>query len=256
MPRKYTVRALIGGNLANAEDWNEEISSAVSELNGQLDQNNMPLDSVDLTKVAPAVVVVDVNNAAVAEDLIAHTYMQSQSYHVSSSCIIDEVNNFYKDEWEPTDWQLGWMKLSEKRFVVIGPTTYYAGSELEFEAKEGMLVGEALVDCDWRTSYWSVTAIAPPNLSTARLRDKNFIELGVFVNDVCVGRTDLQWLGGRFTYVLPWSTPIGTTPVKIDIRFRLKFTNEPTPVTVNVTEDWIESFYLWDSSLFCRNQHR
>jgi hypothetical protein len=254
MPRQYTQRAHIGGNLANAEDWNGEISTAVSEINGQLDQNNMPLDSVNDTKMKPATVVVDVDNTAVAKDFIAHTYMQSQSYHVSSSCIGEGFeNNFYKDEWTKTDWQLGWMKLSEKRNITIGPTTYYSGAEVSFEAQEGMILGEIFVDVDWRTSYWGRSNDVG---TSALLRDKNYVELGVFINDVCCARTDLQWHGGRYTYVLPYSTPIGSTPVTIDIRFRINFKNDPPGIGYIVTEDWIESFYVWDSGLWARNQYR
>lgn len=256
MPRQYTQRAHIGGNLANAEDWNGEISTAVSEINGQLDQNNMPLDSVTDTKLKPATVVVDLDNTAVAKDFIAHTYMQSQSYHVSSSCIGENfTSNFYKDEWTKTDWQLGWMKLSEKRNITVGGITYYAGAEIDFEAKEGMILGEAFVDVDWRASYW-LRRIGDPTVRSALLRDQNFVELGVFINDVCCARTDLQWHGGRFTYVLPYSTPIGTTPVKIDIRFRINFNNEPPGTSYIIDEDWIESLYVWDSGLWARNQYR
>jgi len=255
MPRQYTQRAFISGNIANAEDWNAEISTAASELNGQLDQNNMPLGSVTETEVAPATVVVDVNDVAIAHNRIAHTYMQSQSYHTSSSCIVNEVNNSYKTTWSKTDWQLGWMRLAEKRNVTIGGTTYYAGSEVTFEAKEGMLVGECLVDTDWRWSYVA-KHVNDPYLATVEIRDENFIEVGVFVNDVCCARTDLQWAGGRFTYVLPFSTPIGTTTAQVDIRFRLNFTNVKLPVGVIIDDNWINPFHVWDSGLWVRNQYR
>ena len=45
MPRQYTQRAFIGGNIAKTDDINEELSVAAAEANGQLDQNNMRLKS-------------------------------------------------------------------------------------------------------------------------------------------------------------------------------------------------------------------
>ena len=116
-----------------------------------------------------------------------------------------------------------------------------------------MILGEIFVDVDWRTSYWGRSNEVG---TSALLRDKNYVELGVFINDVCCARTDLQWHGGRYTYVLPYSTPIGSTPVTIDIRFRINFKNDPPGGGFTVTEDWIESFYVWDSGLWARNQYR
>ena len=255
MPRQYTQRAFIGGNIANAEDWNGELSSAGSELSGQLDQNNMPLDTVDSTRVAPAVVVTDVDNSAIARDLITHTYMQSQSYHISSSCLLDTNPGSltYATAWQKGDWQLGWMRLAEKRSVVVGGTTHYAGAELRFNSKEGMLVGEAFIDATWRGSY--LTGLVN-SVGVGSPRVKNFAEFGVFVNDVCVARTGLQFLGGRFTFVIPYSTPVATQECFIDLRFRLQFTNFKNSSTFTVVTEDIAPFTLGDSGVWARNQYR
>lgn len=255
MPRQYTQRAFIGGNIANAEDWNAELSSATSELNGQLDQNNMPLDTVDGSRLTPAVVVTEVDNSAFAHDLITHTYMQSQSYHTSSSCLIDTNpgSMTYSTTWSKGDWQLGWMRLAEKRLVTVGGVTYYAGSELRFDAKEGMLVGEAFIDATWRGSY--LTGLID-GVGVGSPRVKNFAEFGVFVNDVCVARTGLQFLGGRFTFVIPFSTPVATQECVIDLRFRLQYTNQKTGPTFTIVTEDIAPFTLGDSGVWARNQYR
>jgi hypothetical protein len=255
MPRQYTQRAFIGGNLANAEDWNGELSTAASELSGQLDQNNMPLDTVNGSKVVPATVVTEVDNTAFAHDLITHTYMQSQSYHVSSSCLIDTDPGSvtYSTAWQKEDWQLGWMRLAEKRLVVVGGKTYFAGSELRFNAKEGMLVGEAFIDATWRGSY--LTGLID-GIGVGSPRVRNFAEFGVFVNDVCVARTGLQFLGGRFTFVIPYSTPVATQECVIDLRFRLQFTNQKAGSTFTIVTEDIRPFTLGDSGVWARNQYR
>lgn len=261
MPRQYTQRAFIGGNIANAEDWNGELSTAASELSGQLDQNNMPLDTVDSTRLLPAVVVTEVDNSGAVHDLITHTYMQSQSYHVSSSCLLDTNPGTltYNTAWPKEDWQLGWMRLAEKRFVTLGPTTYYAGSELRFDAKEGMLVGEALIDATWRAGWtdgYSGSVQDPPVVFHWYSHVENFAEFGVFVNDVCVARTGLQFLGGRFTFVIPYNTPVATQECLVDLRFRLIYKNHTMPISLRSIQDNLAPFTLGDSGVWARNQYR
>lgn len=266
MPRQYTQRTFIGGNLANAEDWNSEISTAVSEINGQLDQNNMPLSSVEDPQLVDPVVVVDLDQTAIAHFKIAHTYMPTQSYHVSETCDDDPLDaNYYTTTWQAIDWRRGWHRLAENRTTPFGGTNYYAGAELQFQAQEGMIVGEILLDASWRLSWWSWSA---ENLETgqtftgATARYDAYVEVGVFVNDVCCARTDYQWLGGRYTYHIPFSTPIGTQPVLIDIRFRLKFDNDKYPANIpgvlqySIKEDWINPFQVRDSAIWARNVYR
>lgn len=265
MPRQYTQRTFIGGNLANAEDWNSELSTAASELNGQLDQNNMPLAAVDDPKMADPVTVVDVDNTAVARFFVAHSYMPTQSYHISECSDADPTDlTFFTTTFNPDDWRRAWHRLAEKRITPVGFTDFYAGSELKFQAQEGMIVGEILFDVSWRISYWSwiaETVETGETFSGATPRNDAFVEVGVFVNDVCCARTDFQWNGGRFTYHLPFSTPIGTVPVLIDIRFRLKFDNVREPAsgpstTFSITEDWINPLQIRDSQIWARNVYR
>ena len=78
----------------------------------------------------------------------------------------------------------------------------------------------------------------------------------MFVNDVCVARTGLQFLGGRFTFVIPYSTPVATQECFIDLRFRLQYTNfKKSSTFTTVTED-IAPFTLGDSAVWARNQYR
>lgn len=263
MPRQYTQRAFIGGNLANVEDWNGEISTAASEMSGQLDQNNMPLSSVDDGKMVDPTTVVDVDVSAIQRFYIAHSYMPTQSYHISECSDVDPTDaSFFTSTWQPDDWRRGWHRLAEKRITTSGGVNYYAGSELKFQAQEGMIVGEVLFDASWRISYWSWLADSESGtFPGATERNDAFIEVGVFVNDVCCARTDYQWHGGRFTYHVPFSTPIGTTPVLIDIRFRLKFDNVKEPasgggVTYIIKENWINPFQVRDSQIWARNVYR
>ena len=228
------------------------MNSSVSEINGQLDQNNMPLSTVDDSKVADPILDVELDTTVISRYLVAHSYMPSQSYHVSSLVDDDPTDvTFETSTWAPDDWFLGWQRLSQKRLTPNFGTNYYAGAEVQFEAKEGMLVGEILIDASWRQSFRQVNVEG--DLVTKE-RNDGFIEFGAFCNDVCIARSDLQWLGGRFTFVLPFSTPIGSTGCIVDIRFRLIFINgkEINPI---ISES-IASFKVRDSSIFVRNQYR
>jgi hypothetical protein len=262
MPRQYTQRAFIGGNITKADDINEELSTAAGESNGLLDQNNMPLSSVVADRMVEPVPSVEVDNSAVSRFYVAHTYMPSQSYHVSENYDINpEDATFYSTSYNEIDWRLGWMKLSEKRTTPVGGTNYYAGAELSFNAQEGMIVGEVLVDAEWRASWRDIRYLISEDPETfdniTVLTQDNYIELGVFVNDVCVARTDLQWQGGRFSYVIPYSTPIGTTGAVVDVRFRIFFSNKfVTQTQGTVTASAIAPFKVYDSSIWARNQYR
>lgn len=263
MPRQYTQRAFIGGNLTNASDINEELSVAAAETNGQLDQNNMPLNSVTADRLVEPKAQVEVENVGVNETTrVVHTYMPSQSYHVSENTDNDSIGLGPLAVFSPSDWRLGWMKLSEKRTTIIGGVPYYAGAEVTFAAQEGMIVGEALVDFEWRASWRDIHyQLTPPPQETfdtkTVLTQDNYIELGVFVNDVCCARTDLQWQGGRFTYVLPYSTPIGTTTAVVDIRLRLFFSNKFITLPLGTLVDSaMAPVWIHDSSLWARNQYR
>lgn len=254
MPRVYTQSQFFGNQITKADDFLDEASTEATEFNGLLDQNNMPLQSVAAAEMAPATVTIDYVNASYPAHKVCHTVQQSQAYHVSVFCGADGNGVADTDTWPKAEWQLGWMRLSEKRFETDGSgVVWYPGAQVDFNAVDGMLVGEAMVDAEWRASYYIVDVAAPEEATY--VRDKTFIEIGVFINDVCCGRTDLQWNGGRFTYVVPFSTPIGTGPVVADIRFRLIYDNIAV-VGSPLLADIISDFIVTDSKLWIRNQYR
>lgn len=269
MPRQYTQRRIVQSQIAAADDWNKEINSAGAEINGQLDQNQMPLSTFGDSTFTEPTVVVDYDGTLPGYPgwRVTHSYGQSQSYHVSKHCgpVPDQEPYQRYTVWPPSLWTLGWIKVSGQRFVYDGSGYQYPGSLITFDAQEGMVVGEVMVDAEWRINYkYNVqTPISDPPIYNRWYLDGCFIEVGAFVNDICVGRTDEQWLGGRFTYVVPFSVPVGTQTTTIDIRFRLiqkkyEYFQDSTNVLpglgdpVNVTSD----FVIYDSMIWARNQYR
>ena len=277
MPRQYSQAVFQTGNIATSDDINNEMNTDTSEFNGLLDQNQTPLAAVVASKFLPPEVVVEYDGvfAGYPEHKIAHTYMQSQSYHVSEFC--GENTNPQPPPgtpppytiFSPLEWTLGWIKLTSKRLTYDGSKSQPVGSAINFEAKEGMLVGEIMFDADWRQSFKVSYYNNPPFQQTPQpqvwfLYDATMIEVGVFVNDTLVATTDQQSLGGRYTFVLPFSVPIGTQSVTVDIRFRLILNNKFGGADGVPTQGWdfveskqfLSTFFVHDSLIWVRNQYR
>ena len=252
MPRVYTQSQFFGNQITKADDFLDEASTEATEFNGLLDQNNMPLSSVATAKIAPATVTIDYVNASYPAHKVCHTYQQSQAYHVSVFCGTDVNGAQDSDSWAKAEFQLGWQRLAEKRVEVDGNgVPWYPGASINFNSLDGMLVGEAMVDLEWRASY---TAGVVDVTTFATVKFNTFIEIGVFINDVCCARTDRQWQGGRFTYVIPFSTPCGTSPTTADIRIRIMYESTTTDSAVSVYE--VADVVVTDSKLWIRNQYR
>lgn len=253
MPRVYTQSQFFGNQISKADDFLDEAFAAASEFNGLLDQNNMPLSSVASADLKAATVTIDYVNATYPAHKVCHTYQQSQAYHVSVFCGTDPQSGLQdSDSFTKAEFQLGWQRLAEKRVEVDGNgVSWYPGAAITFNALDGMLVGEAMVDLEWRASY-TAGFVNPDTFAT--IRYNTFIEVGVFINDVCCARTDRQWLGGRFTYVVPFSTPCGTGPTTADIRIRIMFESTSTDPSISIFE--VPDVIVTDSKLWIRNQYR
>jgi len=259
MPRQYTQRASVLGNIVAADDFNAEVTATMSEYNGLLDQNQIPLDTIRDTHFDVPYYNEEYNGIAAGWQghFIRHTYQQSQSYHVSEHCGENSINPGADTTTRFSDTQLtlGWIKLESGRTT----GTYAPGAAVSFKSKEGMLVGEAMGDFEWRMNYW-IKDYNTPQEETLPM-DISWIEVGVFVNDVLCGRTDQQYLGGRFTFVVPFSCPIGSQDVKVDVRFKVSanpFPQDPIDLSWENKDNqkFIQDLWVWDSQLWVRNQYR
>jgi hypothetical protein len=241
MARKYTKATSLPGDITFADDWNDELGQSLSTLNGDLDQNNMPLEAVRIAELEDPVVTTGTG--------YQHTTMPTQGYFLSYNIGSGQI------AFPQTEWQPGWNKME---VPLAGPE----GVALQFDAQDGMLIGEALIDLDWRMSWYSLydndTPPPPDPASVTLLQSQtaNYVDVGVFVNDVCVGRTGKQWLGGRFTFVVPFNTPIGSGPVKVDTRAILYFANQASAIGYVIITTNIADVLIGDSILWCRNQWR
>lgn len=253
MARQYTVGPQLAGDIILIDPQNNEINQAVGELNGSLDQNNMPLDSVGRAQLVPPAYT----NIVGPPSQRNYVY-PSQAYYVAETCVTHLIN--------VETWTLGWNSFESNAFVANRD-----GFVLDFVAQEGMLKGEAVVDLTHRQSYLVYYRLTPgdpgPPPTDAifgyieKVKDQHTGELGVFVNDVLVARTGPIYIAiGRFTYTLPYATPVKSGPVHIDVRWLIDYKNEEevygagTIIDIGINQVYpvgIEHRILW-----CRNQYR
>lgn len=245
MSRMYTKGRVVAKDVLLAEPVSDEINQAVAELNGGLDGNNMPLESLVRAKFAAPETTTIVGPPA--QD---NRVYPSQAYYISENCNTS-------DSIPVTDWQMGWNK-----FEVLAGGGSTTGFVLDFEAVEGMIKGEACIDFEHRQSYF-LFGYRIENLSTivALVKDQHIGELGVFVNDVLVARTGPLWIAcGRHSYVIPFACPIASGPTHIDVRWMIDFKNIKKVFSgAGVYEIGINQVYpihLHSRMLWARNQFR
>jgi len=248
MARQYTIGPQLAGDIILIAPQNNEINQAVGELNGSLDQNNMPLDSVDRSKlIAPVVTVI-------AADPAQNNYVyQTQAVYIAEKCTSTV-------SIPVTQWSVGW-----NAFEAAATSGDRTGFVLNFTAQEGMLKGEAVLDFENRQSYFLYRALFPDDIINyqdgANIRDEHTGELGVFVNDVLVARTGPLWIAcGRHTYTIPYATPVKSGPVKVDVRWLISYFNVfKVLFTDTLYFPGVNQVYpvqVYSRQLWCRNQYR
>jgi hypothetical protein len=262
----YTTGRIKAADIILAPPYNEEINQSVGELNGGLDQNNLPLDSVDRDRLVPPV-----RTDILTSPQQVNYVMPSQDYYLAEQCLefVDPLSGI---EVAADTWLIGWQKLESL------PGNDKDGFVLNFTATEGMIKGEACLDAEMRQScyLYEVNSIpanpGDPVVSTLieNIKDTHTGEFGVFVNDLLVARTGPIWLScGRHSYVIPYSCPIASGACHIDVRWIIDFKNEGVGFGTTVNYNFPTNFpapdgtglytaplVLRNAILWARNQKR
>lgn len=245
MARQYTVGPQLAGDIILVDRQNDELNQSVGELNGSLDQNNLPLNSVDRTRLVAPVQTVIVGPPA----QVGYTY-PSQSYYIAQVC-----NNVVSIP--VTEWSMGW-----NSFEATSTPSNRSGFVLDFEAQEGMLKGEAVIDFEHRQSYFLfVSKRENASAYGSLIKDQHTGELGIFVNDVLVGRTGPVYIAcGRHTYTIPYATPVKSGAVHVDVRWLIDYKNVRKIFTsgtfYGIGVNQIYPIQVHSRLLWCRNQYR
>lgn len=221
---------------AKSENFNKNIETYLGEFNGNMDGQNMPVNALQASHLKTLVVPeTDVTASNVYK---RSSRGPTQSYYDSRIMSWDVT-----DIWTPLDsidlgtddWRRGWNKLDDYSTFSTIP--------LEFIAREGMLVGCATID--W---HRGANVVQIDSVQTLVGEDW-WTEWGVFANGLLVARSGFIY-PRRHTTQLPFSVPVGSQNVKLDIRFRTKsskvlgYTGDPsTTLDIFSVETWVRNQY-------------
>ena len=218
----------------------------IGEFNGELDSNNLPIDSIITSSMKkPQVIVADTAGSNIKQS----AHMPSQRYYIT------KINNQTqsKDIYTPSltvnldtdDWSKGFNHLPSLSSI-------WEGYHLDFEAQEGSLIGCATIDWEHGTQVYNVQITESPNSSQPMSRGNGWwTEWGVFVNNVMVSRSGPIY-PRRHTTQLPFHVPCGSQSISIDVRVRLN----TFYVTGNAAVFHSTPFNLWSTTIWCRNEYR
>lgn len=227
--------------MAKPENLNDNIQAYVREFNGDLNGNNFPVYSLDTPNLK---VTTDPSTLFGGGTSGFYVQQSTQGFYRKRKASAFELGS---DIWTPwlninlfTDqWTKGWNRLQ-----------YYSGWEsyyLDFDAREGMLVGCATIDWQHGTDAL-LCATGDPVINFSGIRGDDWVsEWGVFVNDVLVARSGFI-PPKRHTTSLPFSIPCGSQNIKVDVRWITSISDFNTTGAPHGS-----TFSIFSSDLWVRN---
>ncbi len=246
MARSWTTRAFEAGDQFKADQFSGEANAIAQQINGNLDQNGMPLKSVTNAMMADPVVVTNAFG-----DNTKSTYLPTQSYHASTyqpavtAVTADQLGSVgdYRTNWETDSWDPFWTS-----FPAINSTN-------TFNSKEGMLYGNVTISPERRPGRLYISGDGAA--ATVTIGRSATYKIGIFVNGVLVADTGSQTIG-QYTIDLPYSCAIGTEHCVVEVKWQadqdlyLGLTSLATTVTL----DFFKYFLCSGMHLYTRNQYR
>ena len=181
--RSYTRKSNVQGNLLLATNQNQEMKGIAEPLNGSLDMHNLPLNTVNESKM-----------------VVPTAY----SYNVTTGAI-GPTKSYYKIA--PRTSTVTYASASGEIFQ--GWNIIESDWLLEFTAVEGMVKGSAVV-----CGYKPATISAGVEVGT-----ESAWEIAVFANDVMVAQSGYIPVG-LYTIDLPYAFPCGNEFITIDVRWK------------------------------------
>jgi hypothetical protein len=254
MARTYTTSTLLDSGQLKESDINSETQGFIQEFNGQFDQHQLPLQAFQHTHLAQPTV----STTFAASNGTYSSYMTSQSYH-ASEWVVTAVDPAMRAD-NVLYPGFTWIKLQALQLQSTGMVANATGgAELNFDALEGMLIGNAVIDFNWFSGE-AVSAVDGSAGVSTNYGSGSVIEWGVFVDDVLVSKSGFIW-PRRLTLNLPFNAPISSKPVIVDIRFRAQFidpeaSTTPTGIVISTQIDRYQELKYMGGQLWTRNQYR
>ena len=182
------------------------VRGVVSEANGGLDSLNMPVESLEHTNFLEARII-DKSTT----DLDGGEFNgETQTYSTLKRWNVDNAIPYYDPlvtfDLKSESWTKGWNRLTDIN-------SKFSDFELEVECKEGMLTGHAVIS--FRHGYELDFVEGLPTI----IGEDWWTRWGIFVNDVLVAETG-ECYARLETLVVPFSVPVGTQKVVVDLRWQ------------------------------------
>ncbi len=249
MAKTFTNKPLRQFDQVKTSNITSNLDKNLDELNGRLDSNNLPVKSVTKQHLKEAVGIDTGTGTDVSK---VSSVMPTQAYYQSKRDYNNTNVGSATDIYDPIlsidlDNDLygaGFNPLQEL-------STYFQTFPLQFDAKEGMLIGCANLDWEHGNQVYDVGA--PANGARGRGNDW-YTEIQVYVNNVVVASTG-KIMPRRLSTQIPFCVPTGTQPVTIDVR--INFNNWYVTDGPGAAGTWIATdFKIFSANIWCRNQYR
>jgi len=237
MAKTFTDKPLHQFDQVKTDNITANVDKALDELNGRLDSNNMPVDSVGKDQLKlPANSPLNVAGPINQFGTIFPTQAYYQTYTNPAADIYTPVTSV---DLDADTWSAGFNTIPEL-------DSGLDGFPLRFDAREGMLIGCATIDWEHGNNVFDVAA-------GARGRGNDWwTEWQVYVNNVSVARTG-NIMPRRHTTQLPFAIACGTQPVTIDVRCKINTWWAAGMPSLDVTST---DFKIFSATIWCRNQFR
>ncbi len=246
--RSYTKECFDDGDQFKADHFNSDANGIAQQFNGQLDQNNMPLESCYSEQLKDPVRTSNAFGVATVS-----SYMPTQSYHYAQWRITNTTTeeneigpaSVYQTDWMTDSWDPFWN--------LFDYTVVTQGARIRFESQEGMIIGGLTINCETRSGR--IRGGGDPGWTKNSANYENY-EIGIFCNGILIGRSGRVY-NGAYCLDIPFSTPIGTEYTEIVVKWFKEQNVFVDGDTWTVTEsDHGQLFTVSGMHLWARNQYR
>ena len=255
MARSYTKVCAKAKDQFKADHYNREADGLLQQFNGQLDQNNMPINSV-----GPTHLIDPIRKSNEFGVFTNSSYMPTQSYHEATWTIANDTGTVRSAMPTPTavydaNWDNGNINPYWNNFDYSKVTQ---GARIRFNAKEGMLYGGVTISVETREGEVSFQGQGGSTWGPEREGFENACEIGVFCNGILIARSGKIHCGA-FTLDIPFGLPIGNEFCEIVVKWmheQKTARDEASGTWDTADNDHFYRFVCAGISTWCRNQYR
>lgn len=252
MAKTFTDKPLRQFDQVKTANITTNLDKNLDELNGRLDSNNLPVKSVLKQHLALPVGTETAGGDVSKISSIMPTqayYRNKRDYNNTNvGSAVDIYDPIVSIDLDNDFYGAGFNPLQEL-------DQYFEDFPLQFDAKEGMLIGCANLDWEHGNQVYGVSLGGDPPITGARGRGNDwYSEIQVYVNNVVVASTG-KIMPRRHSTQIPFAVATGTQPVTIDVR--VKINNWYVAGGPGAAGTWIATdFKIFSANIWCRNQYR